>query len=611
MRILTVLFVFCSLLSFSQQSTKHSFTIKRSATVNFAEATEDWNIHLQHLEAPKPGISGLRAELHAKKLQIMEMYPAQSGASGRAATTEPPTLGNNFQGNTFQGVPNDNDMAISKDCVIVSVTNSRIHIYNSVLEDQITYRSLGNFASPLSVSGSKFDPKVVYDPQNDRFVMVFLNGFTYQTSKIIVGFSQTSDPTGEWNLYALPGNPLDNETWSDYPVIGISGKDLYIGINTFTNGSSNNSGFTESCLWQVGLRQGYLGYQLVTNYFSDILTGSKKIFNITPIAAADESDAENMYLLSNRNTDLQNDTVFLLEVTGRVVDPNTELIVKIFNADQPYILPVPAEQEGTQWFDTNDSRVLGGYYFNGRIYFVQSCTDPNTGTSAIYHGVIDNLQGNPSMVSRIYSEPNIYYGYPNISWSGLTENDEESIISFNHSGETLAAGFSAIYVDAGLEASERLQIRNGQSWVNVLSDSLERWGDYSGSQRLYDEPGKIWAVGSYGTTQHGHGTWMAELLSPNLISGVGEMETIQVNATIFPNPFAEQVDVVFELQESSFLRIEVVDIEGRVVKLLLEDRIKAGKNRISFNAEYLDAGTYFLNAYGQNQLVFSEKVIKQ
>lgn len=611
MRILTIIVVLFPFLSFSQQATKHSFTIEKGATINFREATEDWDIHLQHLEAPKPGISGLRAELHAKKLQIMEMYPAQNGASDRASSSEPPMLGNNFQGNTFQGVPNDNDMAISKDSIIVSVTNSRIHIYNAVLEDQITYRSLGNFASPLSVSGSKFDPKVVYDPQNDRFVMVFLNGFTYQTSKIVVGFSQTSDPTGEWNLYALPGNPIDNETWADYPVIGISGKDLFIGINTFTNGSSNNSGFTESCLWQVGLRQGYLGYQLITNYYSNILSGSKKIFNITPMKAADISTAENMYLLSNRNTDLENDTMFLLEVTGRVVDPNTELIVKTLTADQPYILPVPAEQEGNHWFDTNDSRVLGGYVLNGKIHFVQSCTDPNTGTSAIYHGVIGGINGLPDMVSRIYSEPNIYYGYPNISWSGLDQNDEQSIISFNHSGETLAAGFSAISVNSSLEPSERLQIKNGQSWVNVLTDTLERWGDYSGSQRLYDEPGKVWAVGSFGTAQHRHATWIAELSSPDLIAGISQSESFQVEASIFPNPFMEQMDVVFELQETSVLRLELVDIEGRSVKLFLEDRIKAGKNRLSFNAEYLDAGTYFLNAYGQNRLVFSEKVIKQ
>lgn len=611
MRILTVLFSILTVFCFGQNATKHSFTIEKGATVNMSAEIEDWNIHLQHLEAPTPGISGLRAELQEKKMQVMEMYPEQTSGSTRTATGATPVLGHNFQGNSFQGVPNDNDMAISKDSMVVSVTNSRIHMYNGIAEQQLTYRSLGGLVQSLGITGSKFDPKVIYDPQSDRFIIIFLNGFTNATSKIMVAFSQTSNPTGEWNLYALPGNPLNNETWSDYPVVGISGKDLFIGINTFTDGSSNNSGFSESCLWQIGLRQGYLGYQLITNYYSDILPSSRKLFNITPMKAADVSSAEKMYLISNRNTAAHNDSIFLLEITGRVTDPNTELVLKTLVTDQPYILPVPAKQGGAQWFDTNDSRILGGYVLNGRIYFVQSCTDPSTGTSGIYHGVIDNIDGTPSMVSRIYSEAGLYYGYPNISWCGLSPDDEQSIITFNHSSQTEPAGFSAIHVNAALEASERLQIKTGDSWVDVMNDDLERWGDYSGSQRLYDEPGKVWAAGSFGTSQHGHGTWIAELTTPNLQTGITSEEIMRIDASAFPNPFVEQINVEFNIPATTFLRLELVDMSGRSVKLLMEDRIKGGKNRISFNGAFLESGTYLINAYSKEGIIFHQKVIKQ
>ncbi|MBI1287639.1 MAG: T9SS type A sorting domain-containing protein [Flavobacteriales bacterium] len=611
MRILTALFSILTVFCFGQNATKHSFTFEKGATVNMSAEMEDWNIHLQHLEAPTPGISGLRAELHQKKLQIMEMYPAQASGSARAASGPTPNLGNNFEGNTFQGIPNDNDMAISKDSIVVSVTNSRIHMYNGVTEEQVFYRSLGGFVQPLHITGSKFDPKVIYDPQNDRFIIIFLSGFTNANSHIMVAFSKTSDPTGDWNLYALPGNPLNNDTWSDYPVVGISGKDLYIGVNTFTDGSSNNSGFTESCLWQIGLRQGYLGYQLITNYYSDILPWTRRLFNITPMPAADVPSAENMYLISNRNTAIHNDSIFLLEVTGRVTDPNTELVLKTLVTDQPYVLPVPARQGGGQWFDTNDSRILGGYVLNGRIHFVQSCTDPSTGTSGIYHGVIDNIDGVPSMVSRIYSEPGLYYGYPNISWCGLSSDDEQSIITFNHSSQTEPAGFSAIHVNASLEPSARLQIKTGDSYVDVMTDSLERWGDYSGSQRLYDEPGKVWAVGSFGSNLHGHGTWIAELTTPDLLTGIANGEVIHIDASTFPNPFAEQINVVFDIPSTTFLRLELVDMSGRLVKLLMEDRIKAGKNRISFNGAFLENGTYLINAYTKDGLMFNKKVIKQ
>ncbi|MGB1317870.1 MAG: hypothetical protein ACPG5W_06675, partial [Flavobacteriales bacterium] len=515
MRLFTLLLTLSTLGAYAQDATINRFVFERSASINFKAEIEDWNVNVQHLEAPAPGISGLRADLHRKKLEIMQRYPANLDAAPRAAAGPAPTLGNNFEGNNFQGVPNDNDMAISNDSMIMSVTNSRIHFYNAATEEQLLTRSLATFSNQLGISGSKFDPKVIYDPGSDRFILIFLNGFTYQTSSVIVGFSQTNDPTGDWNFYALPGNPIDNETWADYPVVGISDKDLYIGINTFTNGSSNNSGFTESCLWQVGLKQGYLGWDLISNYYSDILPQNKPIFNITPIQHADQSDAENMYLLSNRNTDAQNDSIFLLEVTGRATDTTAQLVVRTLQADQPYILPVPAKQQSNQWFDTNDSRILGGYFRNNQINFVQSCTDPSTGTSAIYHGIIDDVSGASNITSRIYSEPDLFYGYPNISWSGLNENDEQSIISFNHCSPTVFAGFSALHVNSSLEASNRIEIKSGLSLVNVLADTLERWGDYSGSQRLYDEPGTVWAAGSFGDVGNGHGTWLALIRSPD------------------------------------------------------------------------------------------------
>ena len=231
---------------------------------------------------------------------------------------------------------------------------------------------------------------------------------------------------------------------------------------------------------------------------------------------------------------------------------------------------------------------MGGYTKNNRLHFVQSCTDPTTGTSAIYYGVIDEHEGNsPTVTSRIFSDPNLYYGFPNISWSGINDVDEQSIITFNHSSETVFAGFSALHVDANLEVSDRVEIKSGLNFVNVLQNNLERWGDYSGSQRLYDEPGTIWAAGSFGSASGGHGTWLSEVTSPDLTTGINDIQSADVNSLVYPNPFINQMEVVFELEQTTFLRLELVDMEGGIVRLVMEERMKAGKNRISFNGASL------------------------
>ena len=140
---------------------------------------------------------------------------------------------------------------------------------------------------------------------------------------------------------------------------------------------------------------------------------------------------------------------------------------------------------------------------------------------------------------------------------------------------------------------------------------MERWGDYSGSQRLYDEPGTVWAVGSFGNANNGHGTWIAELKSPDAPTGINSQEIDKVSAVAFPNPFSDRIQIEFELKQSTLLRLELIDIEGNLVKLFVEDKLKAGINRLSFNDSFLASGTYLLNAVSVEGILFSKKVIKQ
>jgi len=62
-----------------------------------------------------------------------------------------------------------------------------------------------------------------------------------------------------------------------------------------------------------------------------------------------------------------------------------------------------------------------------------------------------------------------------------------------------------------------LRINEGQNYVDQHSgdagQTYERWGDYSGTQRKYNEPGKIWATGYYGDEFKRNATWVAELQS--------------------------------------------------------------------------------------------------
>lgn len=595
----------------AQEINQTSITVNKSAVVIPTQITEDWAPVIQSLEMPKPGSNSDRARLlELKEERKKSRTRNASYRSGSNRSGQAPAVQMNFEGNPYNfRVPNDNDIAISNAGKIISVVNSTIYTFDETSTTPTGNWSLSAFAASLGVNESMFDPKVEYDPVNDRFVMVWLAGFLDSTSQIILAFSQTGDPLLGWNLYALPGNPLNNSTWSDYPVIGLSKYELFIGMNTFTNGSTNNSGFTESCLWQVGLREGYNGNTLQTNYFNNILQQGKPLFNICPVRGGSIPTGPDMFLLSNRNLEVTSDTLFLLHIGDTLNGPNHGLSVNTLFMPRPYVLPPTARQPNNHTFDTNDSRVLGAFFENDKIQFVQCTEDTATGYAAVYHGIIDNPYSSPTLTATVYGDTLLDLGFPNIVYTGDDSLDNSAMITVNHSGATVNPGCSAFNYDGNGQYSDLVTIKEGFRHVHVLSGFYERWGDYSGSQRRYNEPGMVWMSGYYGTNTYKNGTWIAELTKAGPTPSVKESGKEDAQASIYPNPAKQYFTIDFTAPERGRYTFTLYDMHGRKVKVLMEEELKSGLNRFSFSSEPLSPGVYLLNVSGPG-VSLTERLVK-
>lgn len=591
----------------------HHIPVSKGATINVSAIQEDFNPMLQHLEMPSPSGNNIRMQLREKKKGLSREMNRRLGKNDTIVPVgdgKDPKLGKSMDANQYNNrVPNDNDLAISNGGLVVSVTNSIIYMYDINQSQLLKTISLNSFADTLGLTESKYDPKTVYDPIEDRFIVVCLNGNLDSTSRIILAFSQSNDPTGDWNLYALDGNPIDNDTWSDYPSLGLSEEELFLSFNTFENGSVNNSGFIESTFWQIDKSDGYAGNTLDTRYFSGLEHGGLSFFNITPIQGGIELYGPEMYMLSNRNLATTSDTLYLLKMDNTIAN-NGQLSVTLLKTPLAYWLPPPARQGNGNYFDTNDSRILGGFLHEGTIQYVANTGVPSTGFAGIYHGFIEDVDNNPTVSANIIGDTSLDFGYPNISYTGQIQGDQDAIITFNHVSPTVTSGFSAVYYDEDGYYSDIVQLRNGFTWVDVLNDTVERWGDYSGSQPRYNERGKVWAVGSYGRG-FVNASWMAEIARPDII-GKNPNPTSEPMALAYPNPFQEMLYIDFELQEPVDYRMMLYNQGGRLVKLLLTGQAKAGSNSFSFSTDPLPRGIYFLRLdTSAGQPVFSRKVIKQ
>lgn len=571
--------------------------IPKAKTLDFSSIEQHWAPVMLHT-APAPGVPGTPTEYASKKraawqrrmaLETSSTQPAGKTATGFVQVED------DFQGNSFNfSLPNDNDIAISDSGWIVSVINTNISIFDTTGSLR-GFSSLADFGNELGNLERTFDPRVVYDPVADRFIIVYLNGSLDTTNSVIVAFSETNDPRDDWHLYQLPGNPQNNGTWSDFPSIAINQNDLFIGLNTFTNGSVNNSGFIETVFWQIGKAEGYAGDSLQTLYYHDIIARGDTTFNLCPVDPADSLRGPEMYLLSNRLLAEENDSLFVFRVTNSVASGQAALELQTVVLNQAYGLP-PAAKQSTpaKLLDTNDARIQAAMRDGTRIYFTCNTVIPSDGTPGIYYGVLNLVPGGtPTVHFTDYIHAfALDVAYPNIAWAG----PDRWIIGAVFSSENVSPGSCAFaVVDTAVQQSPNT-IRDGIGNLNLQLDTLERWGDYTGLARRWSVPGEVWFSGSYASGSNRNESWIGKLSIQNPVSRPEENPSTGSQTTVYPNPVVFDWFTV-ELYSPHFRVVEIRLREaatGRLVRTLYRDRLKAGTSEFRFNRAPLSAGVYLL-----------------
>lgn len=630
-RIITTLYI--SLLAatvVTAQSDDFSYKVKRNQgiqlykVVNFKSNTVLWNAQLNSVEyeAPMPDMieTGAKAKINQMRNEHNAARAKRGYDSDATSKEVNPNSNRGFQGAIPVSTPNDNHCAVSKNGTVISVINQVIRatdsdgniLMNSTLQD-FPQDSLGNLTR-------SFDPKVIYDEDEDKFIFVFLEGNGSLSSKILVAFTETNDPAGNWFVYAVPGNPLDDKSWSDYPIIGTSGEDFYLTLNLLKNGGSWQEGFKQSIIWQINKKSGFTGQkELATNLFYDIKYKEKSVWSICPVQGGLKPSSPGMYFLSVRPGDFQNDTVFLHTIDNTQASDKAKISLRVLTTDKMYGVPPSAQQPAAGYkLQTNDCRVLSAIFHDNTIQYVQTTSDLNTMTSGIYHGIIRNVIW-PSVTyvkGHIISSDSVDYGYPSIAYAGVGDDHQSAMMTFSHVSSTTYAGTSVLYYDGLGLYSEVVRVRDGDGLVDVpfLADSIERWGDYTQIQRKYDEPGVFWLSGSFGASDNKPATWVAEIKN-------GDTRTFSVSTKtynpvvgkmlVYPNPVSNTFTTEITLTEDySDVSFELYDMNGkRIATLLTKPSLEQGKHTFSFNTASLADGTYLLSIKAGGKELQTERIV--
>lgn len=512
---------------------RHEITSNRMELVNPREFTPDFNAQLYNLEAPVPDGNSYRSFLMRQKIKSAELFPRKENIESQLKTSsDEPIVGRGFRKqqkmltnmvDVVGGIPSDNSLAVSNDGIVLSAINSWMYAYDAV-KDTVLFpgyvASLKQFGGG-GVLDNDFDPKLIYDPAEDRFILVYLMNNTPTNSSIRVCFSSTNNPLDPWYRYTLPGNPLNNNRWTDFPAISLTEDELMLTVNLIIPNVSWQVGFDGSVIWQIDKHAGYRGEQILNNtLWSDIRHNGRLIRNLHPIKGH-MGNAATAFFMSNRNFDVQNDTLFLLHLSGTRTNPSTSLDIKAIVSAVSYGVPPNGRQadtnpnDPTSGLQTNDARVLGGITNGEWIQFVANTKNFTTGFSSIYHGFVTDLTGNPRITANIIGHPTRDYGYPNIAFSGTMNCEVQTMIGFNYTSPADFAGVGAIYFGNDSIYSDPIDLKKGENFADRHAQDYERWGDYFGIQPRFNNPGNIWMSGYFANVNKQNVTWIAEVFSPD------------------------------------------------------------------------------------------------
>lgn len=601
------------------------YVVKKRDVKIVKEIQDPYLVSVQNLEPPFQGNSSYSYFLQELKDSIDKVFPFSQKLlpmykAPKGNMPDTPNVLKSFEGNLYSGsVPNDNTMAINDSGIVISSINTNIIFFDTKSDSLLKTISLNVFSDTLShASVHQYDPKVIYDYITDRFIIVNLAGASSDnTTHIVIAFQASSDVLGPWNFYTLEGNPLNDTSWTDFPAISLSQNELFVTGNLLKYGGSWQTSFKQSVIWQVDKNSGFNGdTNLVSNLFYNIKFNGTNIRNLHPVVGGNAFYGPHAYFMSNRNFDVQNDTFFLLKTTASIAN-NPQLEVKAIKADNSYGAPPNPRQPNSKRLATNDARVLGAFFQNNKIQFVGNTIDTASGYATIYHGIISNPSIATTASLTLFKSDTLEFGYPNISYCGRSQSEDFSLISFNYTWSSTYPGMAAVIFGKNDEYSDYKILKTGDTYMSVLLGALQRWGDYSGSQPKYNEPGKVWVSGTFGKkigSANTYGTWIAELENTNDLSYSIE-ENIKdkvIKTTIFPNPSTgEPIEVQFYMTKTVFATVEILSINGELSEVIYKGVIKEGKNQITFSTSKLAPGAYLINIKGGDKIVHSSKFVKQ
>ena len=484
----------------------------RKATVNFTDlARQEARAPLaprtpKVVHSPMPGPKEPAGRVSPARDRSTAAAPAEAGP---APLSPAPASSFLALADDTTAIPPDTQGAVGPNHLMTVLnTQVRIQTRTGVVLSTV---SLDFFWASVG-SPSAFDPRIRYDPYGGRWIFVAGANGNSTASAVLIGVSQTSDPTGVWNLFSVDAD-ASNATWADFPSVGFNKDWIVVSTNMFTVGASSSS--MQSNIWVFAKASLYNNsgppsapFRLFTDAASSTLV---------PALTYDATLAT-QYLVDVWNS--SSGTLRISTITG-AVGAETYTAGASFptatSANAWAVTGPDAPQLGlAQPIETGDRRMQSCSYRNASLWCVHHIFLPaanpirtavqwwqlTTAGAVQQRGRIDDASG-----ATFYAYPSIAVNANSDVLIGYSRFSASQYASGNYSFRQSCNAANTLQSDTVLKAGE------GPYYKIGMTSQKNRWGDYSSTVVDPANDLDMWTIQEYAATpvgtgaSNGNGRW--------------------------------------------------------------------------------------------------------
>lgn len=365
-----------------------------------------------------------------------------------------------------------------------------------------------------------FDPRCAYDPYSDRWIVISLANRFSTNSALLVGVSQSGDPTGQWHLRRI--DRVGGETnWIDFPNLGFNRN--WIVVQAAMKTVSGNQ-FAESQIYAFDKADLYAGG---AGRFTRFVR--RDIGPTQAAALTHDPHLPELYLVASPVDAPVNQRLQLFVISGSVGAENLSL-ARTFEASEPWGAAAPGDEnlgpqrDSIQGIHLQDSSIQNVVFRNGSIWCAHHVFLPpdaptrsaiqwwQLSTNAVLQrGRIDDLQ--------------FSFGYPSIA----VNRHDDALIGYTRFGSNqfASANYSfRLATDPPNRFRTETVLKSGDGpYVKTRGSGKNRWGDYSSSVVDPVDDLTFWTIQEYAAEPDGDptvdgsgrwGTWWGKIVPPTI-----------------------------------------------------------------------------------------------